>query len=49
VVDDIAQRLRAQLGVRIGAEVVAPGGLDGDTGRLTQSKPRRFEDRRDRS
>jgi phenylacetate-CoA ligase len=47
--EDIAQSLRAKLGVRIRSEVVAVGTLDEDTGRLTLSKPKRFEDRRDRT
>jgi phenylacetate-CoA ligase len=49
VSEEIAQDLRAKLGVRIRTEVVAVGELDGATGRLTLSKPKRFEDRRDRN
>jgi phenylacetate-CoA ligase len=45
----IAQTLRARLGVRIGVELVPAGALDTETQRLTQSKPKRFEDRRGRT
>jgi phenylacetate-coenzyme A ligase PaaK-like adenylate-forming protein len=46
VANEIGDRLRAQLGVRIGVELVELGALEGPTGRLTQGKPKRFLDRR---
>jgi phenylacetate-CoA ligase len=46
VSEQIADRLRAQLGVRIEVELVAMGALEGPTGRVSQGKPKRFEDRR---
>ncbi|HSS09255.1 MAG TPA: hypothetical protein VLL25_05190, partial [Acidimicrobiales bacterium] len=47
VADEIGNRLRAKLGVRIAVELVPPGALEDPTGRLTQGKPKRFLDRRD--
>ncbi len=41
----VAERLRDQLGVRIGVEVVAPGSLDGLTGQ-ERAKAKRFVDER---
>jgi phenylacetate-CoA ligase len=43
---EIADRLRARIGVRIGVELVGVGALEEPTGRLTQGKPKRFADRR---
>jgi phenylacetate-CoA ligase len=48
VATDIAQTLRAKLGVRVRTELMGVGALDEATERHTQSKPKRFEDRRDR-
>jgi hypothetical protein len=41
----VEQRLRDQLGVRIGVEIVAPGSLDPLTGQAT-AKAKRFRDDR---
>jgi phenylacetate-CoA ligase len=46
VAGEIGDRLRAELGVRIGVELVEVGALEVPTGRLTQGKPKRFLDRR---
>ncbi|HEY6622368.1 MAG TPA: hypothetical protein VIX85_00930 [Acidimicrobiales bacterium] len=48
VATDIARTLRAKLGVRVRTELMGAGALDEATGRHTQSKPKRFEDRRER-
>jgi phenylacetate-CoA ligase len=46
VAEELTARLRSKLGVRINVELVGVGDLAVPTGRTTQGKPKRFEDRR---
>jgi phenylacetate-CoA ligase len=43
---EVEQRLQQQLGLKIAAAVVSPGGLDADTEFHTSPKPKRFRDER---
>ena len=43
---DVAERLKAQLGLRIDVDVVVPGSLDALTELATSPKPKRFRDER---
>ncbi len=46
IADAVASRLKEELGVRIGCEVVRPGELDGWTELHSSPKPKRFRDER---